>query len=125
MTRLPITEAQFQKRVTDLCNLLGLKVFHSGDSRRDTGAGFPDLVIVGKPGRGVLFAELKTDKGRLTREQTDWLQALQDSRGDEWSWVKGELLLNAGPGVVAGVWRPSTWDDLRARIELLAKEVKQ
>ena len=53
---IPMTEAQWQSRVTDYCDLRRLRWFHSGDSRRDSCAGFPDLVIVG-PG-GVVFLEL-------------------------------------------------------------------
>jgi len=65
-----MTEAEFQKQVIALAHGLGLAVFHSTDSRRDIGKGYPDLTIV-SPG-GVLFAELKTEFGRLSSEQTRW-----------------------------------------------------
>lgn len=97
-----MTEAQWQTRVTDLCNWLGLLWFHDQDSRRNK-AGFPDLVIVG-PG-GHLFAELKREDGRVSAAQTKWQLALEMA------------------GVECHVWRPSMWDDIAARLrDLAAKE---
>lgn len=84
-----MTEAQLQAAVIELAELLGYLVFHSGDSRRDTGAGFPDLTMV-KPPR-LVFAELKR-QGRYARpDQRAWLDALDDS------------------GAEAYVWRPEHW----------------
>ena len=40
-------------------------------------AGFPDYVAVRK--QRVIFAEIKNEKGRLTKGQKIWLQALQES----------------------------------------------
>ena len=79
-------EADFQRAVIDLATRLGLKAFHSTDSRRDTSAGFPDLVIAGR--RGVIFAELKTAKGRVEPAQREWIDRLRTA------------------GQIAVVWRP-------------------
>lgn len=95
-----MTEAQFQSRVTDYCDLRRLRWFHSGDSRRDSCAGFPDLVICG-PG-GVVFLELKRESGRVKPEQQAWLDALR----------------NAGQDAL--VVRPSHWEDVRALLDALA-----
>ena len=43
-----MTEAELQHEVISLCEKYGLLVFHSTDSRRDIGTGFPDLVICGR-----------------------------------------------------------------------------
>ncbi len=56
-----------------------------------TAKGFPDMVLV-RDGR-ILFRELKAEKGKLTPEQAEWIDAL----------------LLAGQD--AGVWRPSGWLD--------------
>lgn len=83
-----MSEAQLQDAVMGLADVLGLRAFHSTDSRRDTAAGFPDLVLVGNR---VLFVELKRQDGRLRPEQRAWLESLA-----------------AAEGVIAVVWRPSS-----------------
>lgn len=100
-----LTEHVFQTRVVELCRWHRLRVFHSGDSRRDLCAGFPDLVIVG-PG-GVLFIELKTDRGRVRPEQTTWLNAL------------------SAAGSQAAVWRPRDWTAIQVALRTLAHPVKE
>lgn len=98
---IPMTEADLQLRITDLCDLLGLAWHHEVDSRRSK-AGFPDLVIVGCAGQGVVFAELKKDGGRVRPEQQWWQQRL------------------AAAGVEAHIWTPSDWPTIETRIKELA-----
>ncbi|NHI19925.1 VRR-NUC domain-containing protein [Phycicoccus endophyticus] len=62
--------------------------YHTHDSRRSN-PGSPDLVIAGR--RGVLYRELKTATGRLSRAQDEWLSTL--------------VLAGAN----AAVWRPEDW----------------
>jgi len=97
----PICEADLQQAVIDLAHLLRWRVAHfrpamtrgrwstpvSGD-----GAGFPDLVMV-RDGH-IIFAELKSTKGRVRIEQMVWLGALQ---------------LADGPTVRTYTWRPDDW----------------
>lgn len=94
-----IPEKDFQKRITDLCDWLGLRWYHSNDSRRDN-AGFPDLVIVG-PG-GVVFAELKSRTGRVSAAQEHWNLAL----------------LMAGQE--AFIWRPEDWATIEAKLKSIS-----
>lgn len=96
-----LTERVFQTRVIELARWHRLRVFHSGDSRRDLCAGFPDLVFVG-PG-GHVFAELKTETGRVRPEQHAWLNALREA------------------GATAHLWRPSDWPDIQATLRDLAR----
>lgn len=95
-----LTEEQFLARVTALCDWLHLLWYHTRDSRRSP-SGFPDLVIVG-PTR-VIYAELKSEKGRTTARQKDWLAGLQAAgqaahvwRPSDWEWVQQELFNLAG-----------------------------
>lgn len=93
-----MTEAQWQRVVTDLAHRTGWRVYHTYDARHST-AGFPDLVLVkpgdaATPGR-LVFLELKTARGRVRPEQAAWLVALATV-----------------PGVVARVIRPGDWDDV-------------
>lgn len=69
-----MTEAELQQTIIDAAELSGWLAFHDGDSRRSTGAGFPDLVLV-KPPRVVLL-ELKSEVGRIRPEQHVWMDAL-------------------------------------------------
>lgn len=98
MSTITVTEADFQQRILDWCGYRRLKFFHDNDSRRNK-AGFPDLVIVGP--RGVLFRELKTDTGRVSPEQSDWLADLTRAGAD------------------ADVWRPADWARIQRELEAI------
>jgi hypothetical protein len=75
-----ITEAQWQRTVTDLATLGGWLWYHSPANRPVRGrvqnivAGFPDLTLV--RGSRILFFELKRQTGRVTPAQIEWLAAL-------------------------------------------------
>jgi len=88
--KIPLTEAQFQRQVTDLATRLGWQWLHverMGDSRGvwrtpvsgPLGKGWPDLVLV--KGDRIIFAELKAQRGVLTEAQREVLRAL---RGYTW-----------------------------------------
>lgn len=94
MTTVPMNEAQWQQRITDTCDLYGLVWHHETDSRRSK-AGFPDLVIVGN---STIFAELKTDRGRVSTAQQFWLDRINEAGGE------------------AVVWRPRDWDRVFLRL---------
>jgi hypothetical protein len=84
-----MTESELQTEVIRLCERHGALVFHSGDSRRDVGRGFPDLVITGI--HGVLFRELKTDYSALSPTQVGWKHMLLASRQDFRVWRPADL----------------------------------
>ena len=69
---------------------LGWRVYHTHDSRRSE-PGFPDLCMV-RGGR-VVYAELKSERGKLTAEQKRWLEDLR------------------GAGQEAYMWRPADWPE--------------
>jgi hypothetical protein len=83
-----VTEAELQARVIEMARALGLAVHWQRDSRRAE-PGFPDLVIAGP--RGVLFAELKSEAGRLSPQQRFWQHILVAS-GARWRlWRPADL----------------------------------
>jgi hypothetical protein len=86
------TEDELQLYVEHLLGLHGWTWHHAGDSRRST-AGLPDIVAVRAP--RVLFAELKTAKGRPRAEQRVWLDELGNC-----------------PGVECYLWRPRDLDEI-------------
>lgn len=99
------TENDFQSQIIELARILGWKIAHFRPARTKTGwrtavagdgSGFPDCCIV-KPPR-VIFAELKSNKGKLSAFQEHWLN-----------------LLKQCPGVEVYLWRPDDIEDV-ARI---------
>ncbi|HEY1186328.1 MAG TPA: VRR-NUC domain-containing protein [Gemmata sp.] len=82
-------EREFQRAVVELAERHGWKCYHTHDSRRSA-KGWPDLALC-RTG-ALILAELKTDTGRITTEQTEWLD-----------------LLRTVPGLRVRLWRPSLW----------------
>lgn len=105
---LEASEASFQRSVMELAQIGGWKLAHHHDSRRQirpgvhvgdkSAAGFPDLVLC--RGDRVIFAELKTQKGRLSAAQIEWLDALRVVES------------NAAGRVTVRVWRPADWPEI-------------
>lgn len=71
---LAITEKQFSQQVVDLARLLGWKVYRQWTSIHSP-KGFPDLTMVRED--RLVFAELKSEQGKLTEAQAEWLEALR------------------------------------------------
>ena len=87
-----MTETTFLNWVVELAEAGGWLVYHTHDSRRSQ-PGFPDLTLA-KNGR-TIFAELKTEKGKVRPAQQVWLNELQ----------KNEQL-------EVFLWRPSNIDEI-------------
>jgi hypothetical protein len=87
-----ITEKAFMALVIRYSQLRGWLCFHTYDSRRSQ-PGFPDLVLVGH--ERLIFAELKSEKGRLRKEQKAWLAELEKTDSTE-----------------VYVWRPSDFESV-------------
>lgn len=100
------TEQAFQAQVVAYARLMGWTVWHDVATnapracrqckaplnlpRND--AGFPDLVLVRRP--RVVWAELKSERGKLTDDQADWIRTLRACGQD------------------VHVWKPSDWRDV-------------
>lgn len=88
-----MSEKDFQTGVLKLARFHGFTLrYHTHDSRRSA-PGFPDLILVNPGARRVLYRELKTNKGRVSPDQREWLDGL------------------TACGMDAGVWRPNDLDD--------------
>ena len=92
------TEKDFLTKVRGFAKLYGWLTYHTHDSRRSD-EGFPDLVLCN--GLSLIFAELKTRTGKLSKSQDTWITTLGHTQ-------KVEVYL----------WRPA---DLPAIIERLGK----
>lgn len=82
------SESDFQKHVVQLAKTYGYTLtYHTADSRRSN-PGFPDLVLLhGKTGK-LIFAELKTQSGRVSADQESWINTIRIG------------------GTTAEIWRP-------------------
>jgi len=83
-----VTEKQLLAAVIELAGYASLFVYHTYDSRRSD-PGFPDLVLAGT--RGVIFAELKTESGRLSSEQAAWRWRLLAGGSRFYVWKPADL----------------------------------
>ena len=83
-----MSEAELEIHVRALVKDLGLLWYHTHDSRHSP-RGFPDLVIVG---RGVIYRELKTTKGKVSDDQAEWLHALVMAEQDACVWRPADLV---------------------------------
>jgi len=88
-----ISEAHFQRQVLDLARILGWTVAHFRPARTDAGwrtavaadgAGYPDLTMVRDR---LVIAELKTDIGRPSLAQRDWLEKLERAGIETYLWA--------------------------------------
>lgn len=103
----PVRERDFQDAVIQLAKLNNWMVHHQRPARTKDGswrtavqgdAGWPDLILV-RDGR-MIIAELKSEKGKLTPGQEDWLRAIDDVK------------LASGGAVQWAIWRPSHWPEI-------------
>ena len=92
-----ISEKEYLASVKAVAQALNWKVYHT---LRSTGSdkGFLDLVLV--RGDTCLFIELKSQKGKVSADQQDWIDALS------------KVMV-----VKAGVARPSDWPQLQRLLE--------
>ena len=88
-----MTEKELQLQLQALASHCGWAYYHTWNSIHST-PGFPDLVLI-KPPR-LIFAELKTELGRVTAAQQKWLD-----------------ILATIPGVEVYLWRPSEFDEIQ------------
>ena len=98
-------EKDFQKAVMQLANFRGWRIHHTRTVQVGKNhftpvvgdRGFVDLVMV-HPAYGCIFVELKTDRGRVSQHQVDWLDLLEKT------------------GMEVHVWRPQNWDEITVRL---------
>lgn len=109
IAQLPITEADWSKRVLDAAKLFGWRIAHFRPAQtskgwrtpvQGDGRGWPDLVLLRPP--RLILAELKSDSGRVSLDQSNWIAQLAEV-----------------PGIEVYIWRPSDWEDVYTT---LAKE---
>ena len=97
-TRRAQPEKLFMNKIVRAAAAFGFSPYHTHDSRRSH-PGWPDLVLIDPlKQKRVIFAEIKTEKGKVTPEQQWWINSL------------------VACGQEAYIWRPSQWDDIIATL---------
>lgn len=94
-----MSEDDLMRRIQRLCRDLGLLAYHTHDSR-GSAPGYPDWHIVGRSRS--IFRECKTETGRTTADQDEWIERLRAVGHD------------------VGVWRPCDLFDGSIQRELVA-----
>lgn len=88
------SERAFQDKVIAMAIMYGWKVQHTRPSLLPGGGwathiqghiGFPDLVLAHRD-RGVIYAELKAERGKVSPSQTDWLETLTATGAETYLW---------------------------------------
>ena len=100
-----VLEDDFKDTILRYAHLRHWMVHHDRPARTKDGwrtaiqgdKGFPDVLLV--RGHRMVVAELKSENGRVTAEQEEWLAAFRD-------------VSDAAPHVRAYVWRPSDWPEI-------------
>lgn len=73
-----LTEKQWTSQVVELARMLGWRRYHTYRSERSQ-PGFPDETLVRDR---IVFLELKTETGKLTPAQKEWLTAIVKADGE-------------------------------------------
>lgn len=53
--------------------------------------GFPDLVLVSPERKRVIFAELKTEQGKVSEHQQAWIEALRQAGAEVYVWRPSQI----------------------------------
>ena len=95
-------ERDLQKWIIQYAEIHGWYVYHvanvRGQLRSMTGSGYPDLTMVRQS--RIVFAELKSKRGRVSELQQRWLNRLQDLKSVE-----------------CYLWRPTDMETIRELLE--------
>ena len=105
-----VREDIFQQQVIELAKYFGWRVAHFRSVRvmrkngtyyyqtpvQADGAGWPDLVLAHRDKGRTIYAELKSETGKVSEAQQEWLEVLA-----------------ANPGNDVFTWRPSDWEEIQ------------
>lgn len=113
---LSATEAEFQNLIIEYAQIRGWLVMHTRPARTERGwrtplqgdAGYPDLTMA-RRGR-LVIAELKSESGKVTREQAAWLEHLPPRVAQEDDSADRDIHSHA---IEVYVWRPRDWERIK------------
>lgn len=97
-----MTEKELRTSIVRAAREFGWRVYFTWSSMHSP-AGFPDLCMV--RGDRLIFAELKSEKGKVTAEQLGWLEALSSCH------VGAQPRVSMGHALEVYVWMPADLED--------------
>jgi hypothetical protein len=100
-----MSEDHLEEQVRGICAQLGVHRQHQHNSQKSE-AGWPDDQLVG-PG-GILYRELKTEKGTVSPEQSRVIGLLRAAGADVQVWRPRDLLSGRVAREIAAIARPRT-----------------
>jgi len=93
---IPVTEKDFSKQVEDLLNLFGWRWCHFRPARTKKGwrtalSGYPGFLdYIAARDRLIIF-ELKSENGKIIKDQQEWLDALAACGQEVYLWKPGDI----------------------------------
>ena len=88
--KIKVTEADLREQVRDLCKLFGWDMKFTWSSIHSP-KGMLDLLLINREQKRVIFAELKSEKGKMTPEQQETFDELQACGQECYLWRPGDI----------------------------------
>lgn len=90
MNQIKITEKDLREQIRDLCKLFGWRFLFVWTSIHSP-KGMLDLLLINKAKRRVLFAELKSETGKMTIEQQEIFDELKACGQEVYLWRPSQI----------------------------------
>jgi hypothetical protein len=98
-------ERAFKAHIRNRARALGWLCYDHPDSRYGHGSGFPDLAMSHRERGQVAFIECKTNTGRFSPDQDEWIGSLMEAA-------------KRGLGVlIVDIWRPKDFQRINRYLE--------
>jgi len=85
-----MTEKMFQGRVIQALKIAGYAHYHTYNSIRSV-KGFPDLIALNGKKKRIIAIEVKTETGKLTADQSEWLTLFSMCGVETWLLRPGQF----------------------------------
>ena len=102
MKATPVSERIFMDQVRTIALMNGWLIDHTPTMQYSPGKyatgglkGKADLLLIHPQGRGIIWAELKTERGKMTPEQMAFAQAVHNNGGEFHLWRPSQIELIA------------------------------
>jgi len=90
IVRIAITEADLREQIRDLCKLFGWRFLFTWTSIHSP-KGMLDLLLINAEQKRAIFAELKSEKGKMTPEQQEVFDMLKACGEEVYLWKPSDI----------------------------------